>query len=340
MPSANRANDIEISTMKITITTGARLHFGLLTHRPQSGRDFGGAGLMVDRPCCRLSVQLAAAEQDEVEADAENRKRVIRSLQRYRQIAPAELQPGPCKIELSEALPPHQGFGSGTQLGLALARAMSALATDAEIPAARLAQLVGRGTRSAIGIHGFDQGGFLVEGGKLNKDEISPLIARLEFPAQWRFVLISPPAADGLSGQEECQAFEQLPGMPAKITSTLCRLLVMQLLPAIAQADFAQAAAAVYDFGCTSGGYFATAQGGVFGHPRMRELASKLRRDGLAGVGQSSWGPSLFVLTADETNASQLVDSLREDPLAADSTLTIAAPRNRAADCTCETTNR
>ena len=66
--------------------------------------------------------------------------------------------------------------------------------------AVRLAELVGRGERSAIGTHGFAQGGLLVEGGKAAGESVSPLVSRLELPADWALVLLIDRGQRGLSG--------------------------------------------------------------------------------------------------------------------------------------------
>ncbi|MFO0909094.1 MAG: hypothetical protein U0794_12225, partial [Isosphaeraceae bacterium] len=41
-------------TRKISVTTGSRLHFGLLSLKTTGERLFGGLGLMVDRPGLNL----------------------------------------------------------------------------------------------------------------------------------------------------------------------------------------------------------------------------------------------------------------------------------------------
>jgi len=38
--------------------------------------------------------------------------------------------------------------------------------------------------RSGIGVHGFQHGGFLLEGARRERDDIAPLLARLTFPAE------------------------------------------------------------------------------------------------------------------------------------------------------------
>src|SRR5256885_2047192 len=69
---------------------------------------------------------------------------------------------------------------------------------------------VGRGKRSALGVHGFAQGGFLVEAGKRDADGVAPLTARADFPEDWRVVLVLPPWGQGLHGAAEGRALQGL----------------------------------------------------------------------------------------------------------------------------------
>src|SRR5204862_353231 len=77
--------------------------------------------------------------------------------------------------------PEHTGLGVGTQLSRAVARAVCP-----GVPAVELARLAGRGNRSAIGVYGFEAGGFLVDGGKRDDAALAPLMARVDFPGDWR----------------------------------------------------------------------------------------------------------------------------------------------------------
>lgn len=205
----------------------------------------------------------------------------------------------------------HAGLGSGTQTALALAAALARLAGEADIAAVELARRVGRGARSALGIHGFQRGGVLVEAGKRTPDEISPLVARLPFPAEWRWLLFTPPNAHGLSGYAERSAFARLGAMPAATTDRLCRLVLMDLLPSVVTADFDAASAAIHEFGRLNGEFFAPIQGGLFADPRMAQIADWLISQGCRGVGQSSWGPTLFALCPNHPTAESLQASVR-----------------------------
>ncbi|TXT17394.1 MAG: beta-RFAP synthase, partial [Planctomycetota bacterium] len=252
--------------MTITVQTGARLHFGLLAVQAASGRNFGGVGLMVQSPDCVLAVD--AAERDECFATPEVAARLTVWRDEYRQRCPAEHRPAACRIRVSQAIPLHAGLGSGTQTSLALAAALAQLGGETKVSALELARRVGRGARSALGIHGFEHGGLLVEGGKRQPEEISPLVARLEFPSDWRVLLVIPNDRRGLSGDAERAAFTKLTPMPAALTETLCRIVLMELLPAVASVDFPAAAAALREFGQLNGSHFAPVQGGVFADPQ------------------------------------------------------------------------
>ena len=310
----------------ITVQTGARLHFGLLAVQAASGRNFGGVGLMVDSPGCVLSVD--PSERDECLGEPEIAARLTAWRDEYRRRCPAEHRPPVCRIRLAQAIPSHSGLGSGTQTSLALATALARLSGEAIVTASELAHRVGRGARSALGIHGFEQGGLLVEGGKRQSDEISPLVARLDFPSEWRVLLVMPNDRRGLSGDAERAAFARLTPMPTSLTEALCRIVLMELLPAVASADFSSAAAALQEFGQLNGSHFAPVQGGVFADPQMAELAKWLADQGCAGVGQSSWGPTLWVLCRDEPEAIRRRGEIASHPAAEGCTIHLTAAQN------------
>lgn len=288
---------LDAEVLSVSVKTGARLHFGLLANRPQAGREFGGIGMMVDQPGWTLTV--ARSERDEIHvapavarANAEAERRAMQFLARYRERCP--LAPSACRIDIDAAIPGHQGLGSGTQLGLAIAKAMAVL-EGADGSSVELARRIGRGRRSAIGIWGFDLGGFLVDGGKLPNDDIGSLVGRFDVPREWRFVLVSPLAQVGLSGAEELAAFGSLAPMTESTTQRLSQLVLTSLLPALGQGGFDEFATSLFEYGRVVGEYFAPAQGGVFASSLMAKLADELLQRGLARPVQTSWGPTCAV---------------------------------------------
>jgi beta-RFAP synthase len=212
-----------------------------------------------------------------------------------------------------------------------LVKVCSVLAGEDDPSLSVLARRAGRGLRSAVGIYGFGLGGLIVEAGKLAADEISPLAARVEFPAAWRVVLVAPRGAAGISGTDESRGFSRLAPMPESLTDHLCRIALTEILPAATQHNFARTSESIGQFGRLVGEYFAPVQGGIFAHEKMRGLAAQLTSRGIRGVGQTSWGPTLFILTASEQTAHELVADLAHEPQVADCEITIAAPLNRGA---------
>ncbi len=327
----------------VTVSTGARLHFGPLAVGATRGRQFGGVGMMVDSPGFSVSATAGACrDRDEVVAgcDADGStvdggwiERAKELLRRLRQSEDAASVPA-LKVSIERAIPAHSGLGSGTQFAMAVGQAFFAQAGgmhDPSIdPRRALAERVGRGLRSAVGLHGFFQGGLIVDGGKATPDALGTLAARATVPESWRVVLITPCEGTGMSGAEERQAFQSLAPMPAATSDRLSRIALLDLVPAFTEGDLRAAGAALGEFGRVVGDYFAPVQGGVIGSPRMRDLAEQLRRRGFEGVGQSSWGPTLFVLT-DGSSAQDLLADLKRDPHCTECDLHIARPLNHGA---------
>lgn len=320
--------------MTITVQAGARLHFGLLAVQAASGRNFGGVGLMIQSPSCFLRVE--PAEQDECLADQELAMRLVAWRDEYRRQCPVSHQPPTCRIQLAQAIPSHTGLGSGTQTALALAAALAQLSGEGHVASVELARRVGRGARSALGAHGFEVGGLLVEGGKHHSDEISPLVARHDFPSEWRLLLVSPQGRRGLSGHAERAAFARLTPMSTSLTETLCRIVLMEFLPAVVSADFTLAARALREFGQLNGRHFAPVQGGVFADTQMAELAHWIETQGFSGVGQSSWGPTLWIMCLDEQEALRCQQLIQAAPVAQDCSIQITAAKNSAATISLE----
>jgi beta-ribofuranosylaminobenzene 5'-phosphate synthase len=312
----------------VAITTGARLHFGPLSVSAPTGGRFGGVGVMIDAP--RVVLSARAAETDIVRGDLSAAGRIAEFVRRVRLAVGADRLPG-CDITITEMIPSHLGFGSGTQLGLAVARATAALAGEAEPTLEALARRVGRGLRSAIGIHGFARGGFLVDGGRSDSNQLGTLVSREAFPVDWRFVIAAPRATIGLSGDAEKSAFAQQPPMPVSLTSDLCRIVLMDWLPAVIDHDFARCSESMYVFGHQVGEFFSSAQGGVFAHPRMSAWAAVVQRRGIQGVAQTSWGPTLAALCSDAAMAEQLQQDFATDANWSDCTFQVVSPLNRGA---------
>src|SRR4051794_23207754 len=169
----------------------SRLHFGLL-HVPAAGfdrwpgvgdepglpvREFGGVGLMIESP----GVVVTARPADSWQFEGMSASRAQSFAHRFATSLP-DGDRRTYQVLVERCPGEHTGLGVGTQLALAVGKALAVEAGLPELSAVEIARRVGRGERSAIGIHGFDRGELVVEGGKLPGDEVSPVLARLELP--------------------------------------------------------------------------------------------------------------------------------------------------------------
>jgi beta-ribofuranosylaminobenzene 5'-phosphate synthase len=208
-------------------------------------------------------------------------------------------------------LPAHAGLGSGTQLALAVARALAELYGDAT-DAPELARAVGRARRSAVGTWTFAGGGLVLEGGRRPaSDDVAPLLARLPFPPTWRCVVAVPLSTPGLSGTDEAAAFATLPPPPEGDAERVAHLVLMALLPALAEADLVTFGAALSAIQAATGRWFASVQGGTFAPGPSEELVRRMAEWGAPGVGQSSWGPAVYGIVDGEDAGRRLAERVR-----------------------------
>lgn len=302
----------------VFVEAAARLHFGVLDlggsfgrgNAGRGGRCFGGIGTSAPEPTLLLSAR--RADTLDVEGDdAQRAASFARCFLGFHGIR------GGAQLRVHRALPSHAGLGSGTQLALAVARALAELhgiATDA--PA--LARAVGRTRRSAVGTWTFAGGGLVVEGGRRDGSaQGSPLIARLPFPPAWRVVVAVPDAmgraTPAIHGVEEEAAFADLPSPPEREVERVAALVLLALLPALADADFATFSAALTEIQVITGGWFATVQGGTFAPGASADLVRRMTEwlGDAVGVGQSSWGPTVYGVVESVDAGARLAAALR-----------------------------
>jgi beta-ribofuranosylaminobenzene 5'-phosphate synthase len=290
-----------VSGEAVFVETAARLHFGVLDLRGALGRWFGGIGAAAPEPTLRVSASRAPA----LDADGPDAERAAGFARAF--LAHHGLDAG-ARLTVHRTLPPHAGLGSGTQLALAVARALAELYGFATNGAA-LAAAVGRGQRSAIGTWTFDGGGLVVEGGRRGgRDAIGPLIARLPFPPTWRCIVAVPRLAPAISGEDEAAALAKLPPPPDREVEQIAHLVLMALLPALADADLATFGRALTAIQTITGRWFAPVQGGAFAPGPSEELVRRMAEWGASGVGQSSWGPAVYGIVEGADEGIRLAD--------------------------------
>jgi beta-ribofuranosylaminobenzene 5'-phosphate synthase len=295
---------------QLIIKTPARLHLGLLDLNGDLGRLYGSLGVAIDRP----NVVLWAAREpmgtsEELLVDGPDAERVSAYARRFLACCPLS---GQVHLRLETSLPAHVGLGSGTQLALAVGTALARLG-DLPLPPRQVSQMVGRGAHSGIGIAAFESGGFVVDGGHTLRaaTEPPPVLFQHPFPEAWRFVVAVPAANPGINGEVEQRVFRDMPPAPAGLADRICRLLVMQLLPALIEQDVTPFGRALTAIQQLVGDSFAEVQGGRFANTVSSDLIAHLLAHDAAGAGQSSWGPALYALAADAAEADRLAGLAR-----------------------------
>jgi len=288
----------------VFVETAARLHFGVLDLRGALGRWFGGIGAAAPEPTLLVSASPATSIAVEG-ADADRAGAFARAFLAHHHLA------GGARVTIHRALPAHAGLGSGTQLALAVARALAEL-YGVETTPSGLARAVGRAQRSAIGTWTFAGGGLVVEGGRRAHDAgVAPLIARLPFPSAWRSVVAVPRREPAISGADEAEALAKLPPPPDREVEQIAHLVLMGLLPALVDADLAAFGRALTAIQATTGRWFAPVQGGAFAPGPSEDLVRRMVERGAPGVGQSSWGPAVYGIVEGQDAAARLADDVR-----------------------------
>jgi beta-RFAP synthase len=208
-------------------------------------------------------------------------------------------------LEIETAIPEHVGLGSGTQLSLAVGMALNAF-FGLRLSVREIAALTDRGMRSGIGIGVFEQGGLVVDGGRGKNTVTPPVISHLNIPENWRFILVFDRRGKGLHGNQEIDAFNELPGFPKEEAARLCYLLMMQGLPAVAEQDISRFGEVISTLQQSVGDYFAPVQGGIFSSQEVDQAMQWLKTQGAIAIGQTSWGPTGFCAVDDQVVAESL----------------------------------
>jgi len=316
---------LEAQYSKVTVIAPARLHMGFIDLSGSLGRHFGSIGLALNEINTRITIkkarQLTISGPVSVRAE-----KCIQTLCQELNVADA------LDVQIESAIPEHVGLGSGTQMSLAIGTALNKI-YGLGLSVREIARLTDRGARSGIGIGVFEQGGLVVDGGR-GKDTVTPpVIAHMDIPNDWRFILVFDARGQGLHGVREVQAFSELPPFPEQEAARLCYLLMMQGLPALAEGDIDKFGDVVTQLQRSVGEHFASVQGGIFTSPEVAEVINWLAEQGAVALGQTSWGPTGFCAVKGIEKAASLT-RIATEKFAHIKTLSItsASARNSGGD--------
>lgn len=293
----------------LKIKTPSRIHMTLIDMNGSLGRVDGGIGITLEEP--NIVITAKKSDSVEVRGDPELNERMKKACE--------VVCPG-CGIEIDikKSYWNHIGLGSGTQAALAAGMAISAL-YDLNLSPRAIAGKVGRGGTSGIGIGSFERGGFILDGGHRMEAKSAflpssfskgvppaPILCQRDFP-DWDIVLAIP-LAKGAHDLYEKDVFANLCPIPQNEVEKLCRVILMQMLPALAEADmdtFGRAVNAIQDIGFK--------RHEVDLQPTARGLIEALRNGGAAGAGLSSFGPAVYAITDQPRKVEAAAKSFDKD---------------------------
>jgi beta-ribofuranosylaminobenzene 5'-phosphate synthase len=304
-----------IDPMNVRISTPSRLHFGLIDFNGGLGRIDGGAGVAISRPRNLLSV--CSSSRFLVNgSDPELIKGIARK------ICDKLGKPLPdMEITVEDQIHNHTGFGSKTQISLALAYLICREYGITYASIEELARLVGRGGTSGIGVRAFDRGGFILDCGhsfgagrektsclpsSAANAKISPQVLRCDVPEHWRFVLVTPLNYEGSHGKSEVDIFQSNFPVDAAEVDRICRIVLMQMVPGILEKD-------IETFGSAINGIQTLGFKNVeiqLKAPLVPNILAIMNSNGSFGSGMSSFGPTVFGLADSDRKAEQIQKSV------------------------------
>ena len=299
--------------MKVQVETPSRLHFTLIDLHGGLGRVDGGVGVALETPGWKITVE-PASEGLQVEgcpyAEAsEVRELALKFFKQY----PARQ---PLKIKVSQGVPRHVGLGSRTQLALGVAASLASF-LQVEAPVRFLAQLMGRGGTSGIGVAAFEAGGVIVDGGhtfgpkgqkqsflpsRFSKAPPPPVLARYYPPEDWFWVVAVPPKVKGAHGFREAEIFQKSCPLPRGEVEKVSRIVLMKLMPGLAEADIEAVGEALNLIQKVG---FKKIEVRLAGRLPSR-LMKLFLEQGAYGSGLSSFGPAVYALASGRKQAENL----------------------------------
>jgi predicted sugar kinase len=311
------------------LSTGARLHCGLLETAPGEPLRFGGLGLMVEHPEVHAEIKVSSHSGIHAAGNVA-RERIEKQLVA---LEPKLSHDGRCgaTIELTQLPPQHSGFGTGTQIACSVATLcrlwnssqieQERFITKGDLDFTDLKSLwpnsddlflwSGRGRRSSIGVYGFMLGGMIVDSGHEGDSQPGRVAHHHRFTIPLHVVIITPLAYSAITGKLEEHLIEQTTQQPNPVRDRMWKLISRAIVPAAQAEDWTLFGESLYEYGHLAGEQFAALQGGVYRDSLVAKIVRQLREAGLLGVCQSSWGPTVFGITPDAEQAQAIYQHMR-----------------------------
>ncbi|MGD9911066.1 beta-ribofuranosylaminobenzene 5'-phosphate synthase, partial [Methanothrix sp.] len=300
-------------TRRVIIETPARIHMTLTVLCGEAGRVDGGVGIALDKP----NIVVEGEIDRDLSVEGEQSERALEAAKRVAE----RFGLGGARISVRSCYRTHVGLGSGTQLAVAVGKALCELYGE-KASIREIASAVSRGGTSGIGVAAFEMGGFIVDGGHTfgpgrEKSDFRPssassgvrpppVIARHDFPESWRIVLAVPNIEKGAYGQREIDIFREYCPVPLSEVQELCYQIMVRMMPSVVEEDldaFGMAVNRIQQLG------FKRVEVELQ-HPMIKMLMQEMVSAGAACAGLSSFGPTVYAVT--DTNTRDIESAARD----------------------------
>ncbi|MDO5852250.1 MAG: beta-ribofuranosylaminobenzene 5'-phosphate synthase [Methanobacteriaceae archaeon] len=212
------------------------------------------------------------------------------------------------EFNIKKSYPVHLGLGSGTQISLSVAKLLSEI-NNHRFTVSELGRIVKRGGTSGIGVEAFDKGGIIIDGGhkkslkngflpsSASDTAPPPIIARYDFPKEWKIIVTTPIIEEGASGSKEVNIFKKYTPIDLHSVEIISHTILMNIMPAILEEDldtFGKGINKIQSVG------FKSIERKIQ-NPIINRLIDNMNNAGASCAGMSSFGPTCFAITDSNT---------------------------------------
>jgi beta-ribofuranosylaminobenzene 5'-phosphate synthase len=305
----------------LEIETSARLHLSLIDLNGLEGRLDGGIGISLEKPSLRIKCKPSNDDTNiffdkslRISSKKVYESKIIDATNKMNQYLKTDKN---YSFEVKDIYPIHHGLGLGTQLSLSIAKLISSL-NNVDLSVFDLAKIIERGGASGIGVHSFDKGGLIIDGGhkkSLKKDYLPssasnvsppPLLARYDFPEDWDIIIATPDMSQGVSGQSEVNIFQKYSPIEITEVERICYLTLMKLMPSIIEKDIESFGDAVNKIQSLGFKKIET----ELQNSKVHSIINTMHDLDIPCVGMSSFGPTCFGIV--DSNSINLTRELSQ----------------------------
>ncbi len=281
---AGMANDC------LEISAPSHVHVGNIDIHGGLGRLYGTLGFTLEKP--RLRVKICRSSKNEVRGTS--RRDVEEYVDLFSKYYGVELS-----VSFMEEIPAHVGLGSTTPIALSIGIA-AAILSGKRYDLEDIALRAKRSRVTGLGFYSFKYGGFICDGGyRPDKLKVPPLLMRVPVPEKYRIIYAVPTKhLDEIFAlkEREDEILESMPAMDERMAEKNARIVLMGILPAVAEGDWETAGRLLYRLNRGLGEYWASEQRGIYCCEEVEEIVNFYLQQGALCACQSSWGPTVYAL--------------------------------------------